>query len=97
MLNTLSYINTTIISTTKGYINITLAYLTICYLIDRKLFHQILLQESKQIEKALIKQKQAQQLMLEDEKAQFHLLLEQCKDRFLFYDEDMYLQCLEKL
>jgi len=61
---------------------------------DRKLFYRILLQESQQIEALILKRKQS---LSEIKKSQIKQLLSDCKDKFLYYDETMYLKCLEKI
>ncbi len=61
---------------------------------DRKLFYRILLKESVQIEQLMFKRNQT---MPGFDKEQFKQQLTDCKNKYLFYDETMYLQCLDKI
>jgi hypothetical protein len=61
---------------------------------DRNLFHRILLQESQQIEELIIKRKQP---LLDIKKAQIEQQLISCREKYLYYDESLYYQCLEKI
>ncbi|MFK5892410.1 MAG: hypothetical protein QM504_04220 [Pseudomonadota bacterium] len=61
---------------------------------DRNLFHRILLQESQQIESAMLKRREQ---MSAAQKIHFKQQLQYCKDNYLYYDENSYLQCLDKI
>jgi hypothetical protein len=61
---------------------------------DRKLFHRILSQESRQIEKAMLKHNKS---LSDAEKKQLQRKYTECKNQFLYYDEIEYLKCLEKI
>ncbi len=64
---------------------------------DRELFHKILNQESQQIEAVMLKNKERDKKLSGVEKKKFKQQLKNCKDKFLTYDENLYLQCLEMI
>ncbi|MFK5985850.1 MAG: hypothetical protein QM479_10535 [Pseudomonadota bacterium] len=64
---------------------------------DRELFFRILEQESLQIEALMLKRKQAGKSFTKLEKTEFQQQLDNCKKKFLYYDETIYLQCLERI